>query len=164
VVHPSDLTRNSHDVDARLSDSIASLQILAGSCRQASMTLLVETPLPHLIGGHPDEFEWILRHLDDSVRVCLDTGHIALGRQWDRFIQVVGRRAVHVHAHDNHGHRDDHRPPGDGIIDWAQVASGLRQIAFDGCIMLELACPGGDPASYFQSAIARARQLLREQE
>jgi sugar phosphate isomerase/epimerase len=163
VVHPSDLERNVHDVEARLNDCISSLQLLAGSCREASMTLLIETPLPHLIGGHPDEFAWILSRVDESVRVCLDTGHIALGRQWDRFIQVAGTRAAHVHAHDNRGRGDDHLPPGEGVIDWAHIASSLRNIQFTGWIMLELACPGADPAAYFKSSIARAHELLHEE-
>jgi len=160
VVHPSDLERHVVDLQARLNDCADSLRILAENCRDAGVTLVVETPLPHLVGGHPDEFAWLLHRLDDSVRVCLDTGHAALGRHWTRFVEVAGARVSHVHANDNHGHRDDHLPPGDGIVDWQTVANSLRSVQFDGWIMLELACPGADPAAYFERAFQQAVRLL----
>jgi len=160
VVHPSDLERQAHDVPARLADSAGSLAILAENCRQAGITLVVETPLPHLIGGHPDEFAWLLRDLDDSVCVCLDTGHAALGGHWHRFLDVSGARLCHVHANDNRGQWDDHLPPGDGIINWFDIAESLRSRSFDGWIMLELACPGANPADYFRRACEQAAQLF----
>jgi sugar phosphate isomerase/epimerase len=160
VVHPSDLVRHGHDVHARLRDCADSLRILGENCREAKVTLVVESPLPHLIGGHPDEFGWLLTQLDDATKVCLDTGHTALGRHWHRFLEVSGSRLIHVHATDNHGHRDDHLPPGDGTIDWAEIARSLRAADFSGWIMLELRCPTGDPVGYFRRAFEQATRLL----
>ena len=77
------------------------------------------------------------------MRVCLDTGHLALGRHWDRFLAVADGRLAHVHASDNHGTRDDHLPPGDGGIDWAHIRRTLAAAGFDGWIMLELSCRDG---------------------
>lgn len=160
VVHPSDLERHGQDVEARLADTARSLTLLAEHCGHAGLTLAIESPLPHLIGGDPDEFQWILDHADPSARVCLDTGHTALGRSWHRFLDVAGPRLVHVHASDNHGQRDDHLPPGDGLIDWADVVRTLDAARFTGWIMLELARPPDDFASYFQRAFHRASALL----
>jgi sugar phosphate isomerase/epimerase len=160
IVHPSDLERHGRDVDARLRDSARSLAVLAENCRQADVTLAIESPLPHLIGGRPDEFAWLLDQVGDSARVCLDTGHTALGGHWRRFVEIAGPRLAHVHAHDNHGHRDDHLPPGDGVIDWAEIARTLVEAGFDGWLMLELACPSGDRAAYFERAVRRATELF----
>jgi sugar phosphate isomerase/epimerase len=160
VVHPSDLERARHDVGARLADCTRSLAILAENCRALDVTVAVESPLPHLIGGHPDEFDAILDSLDPSVRVCLDTGHTALGGHWRRFVDVAGARLAHVHAHDNRGHWDDHLPPGDGTIDWGEVRGTLEAAGFNGWIMLELACPGSDPDTYFLRAVERTAELL----
>ena len=162
VVHPSDLERHAHDVQARLADAAHSLVLLADNCRQEDMTLVIESPLPHLIGGDPDEFAWILKQVNGSARVCLDTGHTALGGHWRKFLDVAGPRLAHVHANDNHGHRDDHLPPGEGVIDWREIVETLKAVDFDGWLMLELKSPPGDIAPYFRSAFERATQLLAE--
>jgi sugar phosphate isomerase/epimerase len=162
VVHPSDLPRHAHDVSARLHDSASSLQTLSVACREEGLTLAVESPLPHLIGGHPDEFAWLLQRLDAGTGVCLDTGHTALGRHWHRFLDVSARRLVHVHASDNHGHRDDHLPPGDGSLDWADITRSLADMQYRGWVMLELGCPAEAMPNYFQRAVARTSVLMRD--
>jgi sugar phosphate isomerase/epimerase len=160
VAHPSDLVRHGADVVARLDASAASLRAVAAACRAEGMQLAIESPLPHLIGGHPDEFAWLLANIGDGAGVCLDTGHVALGRFWQRFIALCEGRLVHVHASDNHGHYDDHLVPGEGTIDWVEVAASLRAIRFEGWAMLELRCPGEAPQSYFQRALERAAVLV----
>jgi sugar phosphate isomerase/epimerase len=160
VVHPSDIERNGQDIGARLADSARSLALLSENCRLAGLTLVLETPLPHLIGGHPDEFAWILTRIDHSARVCLDTGHTALGRSWHRFLEVAGPRLIHVHASDNRGQWDDHLPPGDGTIDWREIVRTLQAADFTGWIMLELQRPRDDAAAYFKRAFERATTVL----
>ena len=160
VAHPSDIVRHGADVAARLDASAASLRTVAAACRQEGVQLAIESPLPHLIGGHPDEFAWLLAHVADGAGVCLDTGHIALGRSWRRFAEVCDGRVVHIHASDNHGHYDDHLVPGEGMIDWADIAASLRAMRFDGWMMLELRCPGEDPRAYFREAITRTVELV----
>jgi sugar phosphate isomerase/epimerase len=160
VVHPSDLERSRHDVEARLADGARSLRLLADSCRQEGLSVVLETPLPHLIGGQPEEFQWLLGQVGDAVGVCLDTGHIHLGGHWRRFLQVADGRIRHIHAHDNQGRADDHLPPGDGHIDWTEISTTLAAIGYDGWMMLELRCPSDDPAAYFRRALARTSELL----
>jgi sugar phosphate isomerase/epimerase len=160
VVHPSDLPRHAHDVSSRLHDSARGLAEVSRACRQEGLTLAVESPLPHLIGGHPDEFAWLLQRMDADAGVCLDTGHTSLGRHWHRFLEVSTRRLVHVHVSDNHGHADDHLPPGEGALDWRDIAQSLREVDYRGWLMLELGCPGGGLPEYFRRAVARAGTLL----
>jgi sugar phosphate isomerase/epimerase len=161
VVHPTDLARDGADVEARLSDSVTSLVEVHAACAHLGLVLAVETPLPHLIGGHPDEFAWLLRRLPAGTGVCLDTGHTALGGWWRRFVDVAGHAVVHVHAHDNRGHADEHLPPGDGAIDWRDVHTSLAALdVSDGWIMLELACPAVPMTPYVQRALAQARVRL----
>lgn len=160
IVHPSDLERHRHDARARLADSARSLTTLAEELRDSGLTLLVESPLPHLVGGHPDEFAWLLSQLDDSVGVCLDTGHTALGGAWHRFVEVAGSRLRHVHLHDNRGRFDDHLPPGEGILDWTAIKATLHGNGFSGWLMLELAKPPQDAVAYFRQAFERTRALF----
>ena len=161
VVHPSDLERNGLDVWARLHDCAASLKVLAASCRQEGLALALETQIPHLLGGHPDEFRWLLGQIEDSVRVCLDTGHTFLGRSWHTFLNMADGRLAHVHANDNHGRFDDHLGPGEGAIDWSEIARTLRAAEFAGWTMLELHCPNEPPAAYFKRALERTSTLLQ---
>jgi sugar phosphate isomerase/epimerase len=160
VVHPTDLERYGRNVDTHLADAAHGLAVLAENCRNAGLTLVIETPLPHLIGGHPDEFAWLLKHIDASARVCLDTGHTALGRSWHRFLQVADGRLAHVHASDNRGERDDHLPPGDGTIDWADITRTLQAVDYSGWIMLELHPQRVDTIEYVKRAYQRAAALL----
>jgi sugar phosphate isomerase/epimerase len=121
----------------------------------------VETPLPHLIGGSPQEFEWILRQLDRTAVVCLDTSHTTLGGQWHRFVDVAGDRIAHIHANDHRGQFDDHLAPGDGRVDWAAVSASLKTLGFAGWVMLELKCaPNTSHADHFARGYAQAAKLL----
>ena len=76
------------------------------------------------MGGHPDEFKWILDRLGPKVAVCLDTSHSTLGHHWRRFVEVAGERVEHVHASDHHGHRDDQ---GHGVVGLVPELHGLCQ-------------------------------------
>ncbi len=160
VVHTSDVERRPEDVERRLDWCRQSLEVLGAVCDRMSVTLAVESPLPHLVGGHPDEFDWIMKRLAPSVRVCLDTSHTTLGHHWRRFISVAGSRLVHVHANDHRGTFDDHLPPGDGSIDWREIVETLREVEFEGWIMLELGCPAVPLAAHFSRAIDQAERLL----
>jgi sugar phosphate isomerase/epimerase len=160
VVHATDVVRTPQNVDERLSCCAASLIVLARACEHMDVTLLVETPLPHLVGGHPDELAMLVHHLDRRVGVCFDTSHATLGHHWDRFAELVGDRLMHVHANDHRGQFDDHLPPGQGVIDWRHIRDTLVQLGFDGWVVLELACPAGPLADYMREALRRARQLI----
>jgi sugar phosphate isomerase/epimerase len=160
IVHTTDIARDGHDVGERLGHCADSLRVLAQVFAQMGVRLVVETPLPHLIGGQPDEFAWILSQLDDRAGVCIDTGHVALGAGWDRFVEVAGGRLVHVHASDNRGVFDDHFAPGDGVIDWHRVRESLRSADFRGPVVLELACGGIPAVSEISRALQCARNLL----
>ena len=161
VAHPSDLIRHGADIGAHLDHASAGLREVALVCRDEGLQLAIESPLPHLIGGHPDEFAHILRRVGDVAGICLDTGHISLGRAWRRFMELADGRLVHVHASDNHGQYDDHLPPGHGSIDWREIATSLRDAGFDGWVILELACPPEASASgFFEAAVTRAHELI----
>lgn len=164
VVHVSDVPREGHDVDGRLAYCTGALRILARACSQMDMTLVVETPLPHLIGGHPDEFASVLSSVDRTVGVCFDTSHTTLGHHWDRFVELAGDRLIHVHANDHRGHGDEHLSPGEGVIDWVHIRDTLVRIGFEGWIVLELSCPPGSMAAHFAAAVRRARELFSTRE
>jgi sugar phosphate isomerase/epimerase len=160
VAHPTDIVRHGQDVQARLERAARSLGTLTRACTDLGLTLAIESPLPHLIGGHPDEFDWLLRRVGPDARVCLDTGHTHLGGHWRRFIEIAGDRVVHVHAHDNRGQFDDHLPPGEGFVNWHEIKDTLEQIHYGGWIILELKCPEEPLTAYVGRACDLANRLL----
>jgi sugar phosphate isomerase/epimerase len=151
VVHPSDVMRGA-DAASRLSHSADSLQRLQDACDAIDLTLAIETPLPHLVGGAPDEFAWLVDRVGENARVCIDTGHATLGCTWNAWMDAVGDRVVHVHATDHFGRHDDHLAPGDGVVDWRSIGNSLRTLGYDGWLMLELHCPAEPMAGYFRRA------------
>lgn len=156
VVHTTDVPRDGEDVSRRLADCASALTVLSHSCTHMDLTLAIENPLPHLIGGHPDEFEWILRRVEDGARVCLDTSHATLANHLPRFLEVIGARLVHVHANDHHGERDEHLAPGNGKVPWPTIGAHLRSLRFEGWLILEL----NREISGSPSELALARQEL----
>jgi len=157
VIHPGgEDQRWTWDREHRLASSVEGLTSVWTHCRQIGLTLVVETPLPHLLGGQVEDFAWILERLpSEGVGVCLDTSHTALGGFLFEVIERFGQRLVHVQASDNHGHTDDHLTPGEGAIDWARVLSALERVRYQGVFMLEVAGDGDVPAS-----VARASGLV----
>jgi sugar phosphate isomerase/epimerase len=156
VVHTTDVPREGQDVAARLSDCASALAVLVRSCTHMGMTVAVENALPHLIGGHPDEFATVLARIGEDARVCIDTSHATLAPGWERWFDVAGPRIVHVHANDHHGDWDSHLAPGDGIVPWGAIACRLRQARFGGWLVLEL----NRDLTTSPEALSRARERL----
>lgn len=144
VIHPGgEDQRWVWDRENRLALSVDGLGRVWMACRDRGLTLVVETPLPHLLGGQPADFAWILERLPhEGTAVCIDTSHCALaGTLLDSIAAYPGRLA-HVQASDNRGHTDDHLPPGQGILDWPAIQTALEGVAFDGVFMLEVTGEG----------------------
>jgi sugar phosphate isomerase/epimerase len=160
VVHPTDHIRAHHDVEGRLASAAEALRSVTEMAGAFGVTVAIETPLPHLIGGHPDEFSSILHRVGPAARVCLDTGHTYLGGLTRQFVELASDRLVHIHAHDNHGRFDDHLAPGDGAIDWPAIVRTLDDVKYAGWIILELKCPDTPMAEYFRRARRQAEHLL----
>ncbi len=97
--------------------------------------------------GAWEDLEFIL----ELVRVCghknagfcIDTGHAQLyGISPAEAIIRMGKKLWTTHLQDNLGRRDDHLPPGMGLINWKSVFAALRQIGYTRPVMVEISdCP-----------------------
>jgi sugar phosphate isomerase/epimerase len=160
VIHPGgEDQRWIWEREARLGHSVEGLTRVWEACRTRGLTLVVETPLPHLLGGQPEDFSWLLDRLPvEGTGVCLDTSHTSLGGFLFDVIERVGPRIVHVQASDNRGVTDDHLPPGEGRIDWRHVLSSLERVGYEGTFLLEVA-GDGDIVGHVNRAAASASWL-----
>lgn len=163
VIHPGGEDHNwVWERESRLARSVEGLTKAWELCRQRELTLVVETPLPHLLGGQLEDLAWLLNRIPmEGTGVCLDTSHTSLGGLLFEAIERFAGRLIHVQASDNRGVTDDHLPPGEGVIDWARVVSTLERVSYRGVFMLEVA-GDGDVLAHVQSVAARARQTFSE--
>ncbi|HID27733.1 MAG TPA: sugar phosphate isomerase/epimerase, partial [Methanosarcinales archaeon] len=75
----------------------------------------------------------------DNIGIAYDLGHanIQLGnKEVIPFIERAKEKIFHIHLHDNNGVYDEHKIPGQGIIDYPQVIEKLKN--FKGYGILEL--------------------------
>lgn len=90
--------------------------------------------------ARPHQTLGLVRELNlDNLRVCLDTGHAqVLNCPPANAVRLLGKEMLFaLHVHDNDGLRDRHWLIGDGVIDWAEFGTALREIHFDGCFSIE---------------------------
>lgn len=138
--------------EERLGLCVEGLTRTREECGRRGLTLVVETPLPHLLGGQVEDLAWIMDRLpDQGVGMCLDTSHTFLGGTLFEAIDRFGQKLLHVQASDNKGHTDDHLVPGEGVIEWSRVISSLERVGYRGMFLLEVA-GDGDVAEHVMSA------------
>ena len=138
--------------------TVCALERLAS--RAGSVTVCLENQSPADInrvnvGLTPDQLLSILGELP-AVRSTLDVGHAnLLDGNPVRFFETLGPNRVRLaHLHDNTGQTDDHLPPGQGSVTWAEFLASYRS---NGCrfpLFLELA---GEPDDYVSG-----RDLLQD--
>ena len=73
----------------------------------------------------------------NDIGIILDTGHANLEAQIERFLTQLPDKIFELHLSDNMGENDQHLGIGYGKIDWEQLAAQLKQIHFNGIIMIE---------------------------
>jgi len=91
----------------------------------------------------------------------LQAGHLIVHPGPDHLLydlrRQIGRRLRVLYAHDNHGGRDDHLPPGQGRIDWELLLRRLAEQKFEGPLILELS---GDHSSTLLQDARSGREVL----
>ena len=98
-----------------------------------------------------------------NVRICLDTGHSAMLGDPAYDIRLAGQYISTVHLHDNNGHRDEHKMPFAGSIDWDGVCRALCDVNFNGALNFETWAQGNYPAElkeYMENGFSMAVQYV----
>ena len=96
----------------------------------------------------------------ESRPICLDTGHAYLGRDLAAVVHKLSGHLWMVHASDNHGHYDDHLPPGEGDVDWAAFLADLYRLHFNGALIMEIS--GAGERKEILERARRGRSYLRD--
>jgi sugar phosphate isomerase/epimerase len=163
VIHPGPEFSNQINAEerlARMENVVASLNTVAARCRELGIMCALENKLPHLLFGNTSDILWILDAISTGeVGACLDTGHATIAGDIFTLLHKLAGHLKIVHAHDNDGHSDIHRTPGDGVIDWERLLCDLVQAQFHGALILELSSEGDMEATLAKAR--RGRQFLR---
>lgn len=123
--------------------NLSFMRELLAYAKQLGITVCLENmPMLSFSLAKPGDILRFVREIDDeSFRICLDTGHVAVfedltpaeeARKLGKYIKVL-------HVHDNCGDKDAHLYPGLGRIDWVDFVKALNDIGFDGVFSLETA-------------------------
>ncbi len=145
----------------RMENAASVLNKVAQRCHELGIGCVLENKLPHLLFGTTSDILWILGGMNTvNIGACLDTGHAYLSGDIYNVMHKLSGHLQMIHANDNLGSYDDHKPPGDGNIDWNRLLSELSQIEFHGGIILELA--GNKELDIVLAEARRARLYLRE--
>jgi sugar phosphate isomerase/epimerase len=73
-----------------------------------------------------------------GLALHIDIGHVNLhGRKPVDFFRHFSGRIAHVHLHDNNGKADQHKPMGQGNIDWPELVNVMKD-TYDGTVTLEI--------------------------
>jgi len=139
--------------------AITALEHLGAFARPLGVRLLVEN-LPGEVAT-PEQIVSVLEigHLN-NIAVCLDLGHAHFTVGIPKAIATIGARIVQVHAHDNHGLKDEHLLPGDGNIDWPATTLALNALAAPPAVVLELSTKLAEEPATLEERIRKAFDLL----
>ena len=96
----------------------------------------VPNPTPYLLVTL-DDFRLFDEEMEPPINYVLDVAHAHLQGEEFRFIEEFGHKIKHVHISDNLGEQDDHLSLGEGNIDWRRITNSLKEIDFEGWLVLE---------------------------
>jgi sugar phosphate isomerase/epimerase len=103
--------------------------------------------------------EFVRSFQSDNMRACIDLNHANINEDLVRAIRNFTGIITCVHISDNHGRKEEHLLPGDGIIDFPPAFRALREAGFAGPLNVE-AEDTRDPAE----VLVGIRKWLEEQD
>lgn len=153
-------------------DNISLIKELIPVAREAGVILGLENlpffekyPLyPHNV----DDLLDLYNELNDpSLGICWDFGHgLMSGNDQADALRRIGKNLKLTHIHDNFKNDDQHLIPGIGVTDWKALMPILREIGYDGPMMLELVYPDDSTLGAFlkhsYASILRLEELMGE--
>ena len=167
VVHPSAEPIPDEERGAWMDAACRSLREMADCADGLDSVVCVEN-LPRTCLGNTADDMLTLTAADSRLRVCFDVNHLldTYGCTHREFVEKLGRLIVTTHMSDYDFVDEKHFFPGNGLIDWQEIADLLEGIGYDGPFLYE----GGFGPSYWAPEVpygtyeqARERHLhIRE--
>ena len=126
VFHPDyDPWRHDEVLDLWFHGSIEMWTPFVKEAEKIGVTLALE----NVFDQEPQTLKKLLNTINSPrFGFCFDTGHCLIFSKgdWKGWLEVLGKRLVEIHLHDNNGEEDQHLPPGDGKFDFTGFFHYLR--------------------------------------
>jgi len=143
--HPTGMFPNLKDYPRMVHKIEESIQGLTLFAKRFGIKIGVEN-VPYLggwdFGSKVSNLVKLIEKIDsDELGLCLDTGHIFVGREsvdFSRNVLDCGKNLIALHIQDTDGKKDRHWLPGEGIIDWSKFSEDLGSINYQGVFTLEV--------------------------
>ncbi len=141
VMHPGQKTGISPFYPERdWQQQTQSIRQLHETAKELNLHIAIEN-VPQKYGSimkTPDDFTKLYKDTGlTDIGIVLDTGHANLENQTQRFLDQFPDKIAHLHLSDNMGEADEHLGIGYGKIDWQQLITKLKEMRFNGIIMIE---------------------------
>jgi sugar phosphate isomerase/epimerase len=142
-----------------LEHAMTAIEHLQAFARPLGVKLLLEN-IENEVTESPNLVETIrIGHFKD-VGVCLDVGHASLSGGISAAIAELKPLIRTAHIHDNHGQKDEHLWPGDGVIPWAETMKDLRTAPELCAAVLEINYLPEDSPDHIASRAAETFKML----
>lgn len=137
--HPSSIEGEMSQAKERWISLQESLRDLSGYGEDRDLNVAIENFPKPLFGCDPRELYRQIAALGlPNVGMCLDIGHAFVGGFLPAVLSEFGEKVFSVHASDNRGRVDEHMTPGQGVVPWEEIITGLRQLDFRGPFVVEV--------------------------
>ena len=135
VLHASAEPIGDSERKSRMMTAADSILRLCEVAAKHNITLCLEDLPRSCLCNDIDELSSLLS-LDSSLRVCFDVNHL-LKCTHAQFMQAFGEKIVTTHISDYDFVDDRHWVPGEGKIDWAELADLFEQYDYHGAFLFE---------------------------
>lgn len=140
VIHTLKLGEN---YERALDLNLEFVKMLAKNTVDRGIVLTVENRLEkNLFGSKPRDLLRIVNEFKGEIGICLDIGHANINKNLYEFIKTAGKYIVALHAHDNDGFKDLHKPPYSGTVNWNLIEEQIAKTKLGNVIVFEVVCRG----------------------
>ena len=105
-----------------------------------ALVMIENMPRDNELGYSPKEILDIITKVgSDNLTFIMDTGHAHVScYEEEDYINTLGHVLTHMHFSDNNGLRDEHKPIGEGNIDFVKLFNNLKKINYSHLHCLEI--------------------------
>jgi sugar phosphate isomerase/epimerase len=141
-----------YDLD-KFDAALTSLEHLNLFAKERGTQIMLEN-IPSGLSA-PERMVTFFHYTRLDLKVCFDTGHAHLAGGVQSAFRTLRDRIGAIHLHDNHGEKDEHLLPFEGVIDWTQAIGDFRSADLKLPLLFEVNSERRDP-----SVLARIPEVM----
>ncbi|MGB6234058.1 MAG: sugar phosphate isomerase/epimerase family protein [Candidatus Acidiferrales bacterium] len=143
--------REAHD-SRKVDAAFNSLEHLTLFAKQRGVSIVLENTPGEL--GAPSNLRHFVSDTRLDLKFCFDFGHAHMEDGVEISFEPMHEHVVMVHAHDNHGEKDEHLLPHSGNVDWDAAMGVLSSAQQDLPIVLEVRAQSANAPSLADATAA----------